>query len=83
MKVYIHVHRQDRPGKCYWVCTVEGRVSGLHPDFGMADVYDAREVPTIAVSMCEQFRVGMEFIQVAVSQPDAVPKPIRALVGLD
>lgn len=83
MKIYVHAHRADRPGKCYWVCEVGSRVNGLHPDFGMADVFDEIELPTIATSMCAQFGVAMEFIGVPVSQPDMLPASIRELIRLD
>lgn len=83
MKIYVRVHRADRPGKCYWVCEVEGFGHGLHPDFAMADAFDEIELPTIATSMCAQFGVAMEFIGVPVSQPDKIPSKIRQLIRLD
>lgn len=85
MKVYLHVHRGDRPGKCYWVVAVEGhtKVFGLHPDFGHAEPVDEKDVPEVAAMLCAQFEVYMEFFGVPVSQPDKIPDSIRELIRLD
>lgn len=82
MRTYVHVHRADRPGKCYWVSDVGDGVSGLHPDFAMADTYAATEVPALAVSLCRQFEVPMEFVQVPVDQPSLIPAEVRELLNL-
>ncbi len=85
MKVYLHVHRADRSGKCYWASTIEGHddLFGLHPDFGHAEPVKEEDVPELAVKLCAQFETYMEFIGVPVTQPDIIPNRIRELIRLD
>tara|TARA_E500000305_G_C3820524_1_gene142664 strand:+ start:271 stop:525 length:255 start_codon:yes stop_codon:yes gene_type:complete len=84
MKMYAHVQLFSQPGKCYWLCNVEGNSQAkvLHPDFAMADVYDSADTPLLARDIALTFSSGVELIEVAVEQPTEVPKPIRDLIGI-
>lgn len=83
-KVYVHVHRADRPGRCYWAALVENRnrVFGLHPDFGHAEPVAERDVIDVANGLSAQFDTCLELLLIPACQPEAVPKPLRERLRL-
>ena len=83
-KVYIHVHRADRPGKCYWVSQVsdDPALYGLSPSIFHAEEVAMSEVNGIAMQIALQFETYIECFTAKCEDPDLVPSHIRSLVGL-
>lgn len=81
MKVYVHVHRADRPGKCYWLCIEDG-VCGLHPEFMMASVIDDDKFLSVSQKLADQFGVPLGTSTVHAVATELIPPKLRSLLKL-
>lgn len=81
MMFYIHVHRDDRPGGCYWVFK-DGMVYDLHHDFAFAEAIHIDDVLRVVHRIGERIKYPLEFSTVTTEQPNEVPSHLRKLLRM-